>query len=234
MTLDFTYGTTQGNLNLETNSSLVSTSGKSAFLLTALENNQTYFFRARVVNSLTESDIGIERNFTTLLNQAPPTVEIGPASKISDNNATVSYELVSYDTSPPVVTLYWGPIDQEKIDGLWESSYEIGEVTEIGIKNFIISGRQPGDKIFYRVRAKSENLSSWSQTSGNFTTVAKANVLTLPVADQRAESVKVRGIISSIGGVDTLVKLTSPKVNQDLQAYWNFNEGEGYESFDQV
>ena len=234
VTLDFTYGTTQGNLNLETNSSVVSISGKSAFLLTGLESNQTYFFRARVENSLTASDAGIERNFTTLLNQAPPTVEIGPASKISDNNATVSYELVSYDTSPPVITLFWGPIDQGKIDGLWESSYEIGEVTQIGIQNFIISGRQPGDTIFYRVRAKSENLSSWSQTSGNFTTVAKANVLTLPVSEQRAESVKVRGIISSTGGVDTLVKLTSPKVNQDLRAYWSFDEGEGYESFDQV
>ena len=234
VTLDFTYGTTQGNLNLKTNSSVVSISGKSAFLLTGLESNQTYFFRARVENSLTASDAGIERNFTTLLNQAPPTVEIGPASKISDNNATVSYELVSYDTSPPVITLFWGPIDQGKIDGLWESSYEIGEVTQIGIQNFIISGRQPGDTIFYRVRAKSENLSSWSQTSGNFTTVAKANVLTLPVSEQRAESVKVRGIISSTGGVDTLVKLTSPKVNQDLRAYWSFDEGEGYESFDQV
>ena len=59
-------------------------------------------------------------------------------------------------------------------------------------------------------------------------------MLTLPVSEQRAESVKVRGIISSTGGVDTLVKLTSPKVNQDLRAYWSFDEGEGYESFDQV
>ena len=117
---------------------------------------------------------------------------------------------------------------------MWESSYEIGEVTQIGIKSFLISDRQPGDTVFYRVRAKSENLSSWSQTGGSFTTVGKAKVLTLPVAEQRADSVKIRGLISSIGGVDTQVKLTSPKVNQDLRAYWNFDEGEGYETLDQV
>ena len=232
-TLSFTYGTNQGNLNFETNSSIVSTSGTSSILLTGLDSNQTYFFRAHLENSLSISDAETERNFTTLLNQAPPIVEIGPASKISDNNATVSYKLVSYDSSP-VITLYWGPIDQGKIDGLWESSYEIGEVTQIGIKSFLISDRQPGDTVFYRVRAKSETFSSWSQTSGSFTTVDKAKVLTLPVAEQRADSVKIRGLISSIGGVDTQVKLTSPKVNQDLRAYWNFDEGEGYETLDQV
>ena len=97
-----------------------------------------------------------------------------------------------------------------------------------------ITGRQPGENIFYRVRAKSDNLSSWSQNSGSFTTVDKATVMTLPVGEQRAESVKVRGIVSSIGGVDTEIKLASPKVNQGLQAYWNFDEAEGYETFDQI
>ena len=100
-TLSFTYGTNQGNLNFETNSSIVSTSGTSSILLTGLDSNQTYFFRAHLENSLIISDAETERNFTTLLNQAPPIVEIGPASKISDNNATVSYKLVSYDSSPP-------------------------------------------------------------------------------------------------------------------------------------
>ena len=99
-TLSFTYGTNQGNLNFETNSSIVSTSGTSSILLTGLDSNQTYFFRAHLENSLIISDAETERNFTTLLNQAPPIVEIGPASKISDNNATVSYKLVSYDSSP--------------------------------------------------------------------------------------------------------------------------------------
>ena len=42
-TLSFIYGKDQGNLNLETNSTIVSKIGKSSILLTGLESNQTYF-----------------------------------------------------------------------------------------------------------------------------------------------------------------------------------------------
>ncbi|MEL0098747.1 MAG: LamG domain-containing protein, partial [Opitutae bacterium] len=234
--LSFIYGTSDDNLNMTTSSSTISGSGKFSILLTGLESNETYFFRAQVENSqkFFESNDSDDQNFTTLLKEVPPTVTIGTASQVTDKNATISYELISYDSTPPHLTLFWGPIDHEKIDGLWESSYDLGQVSEIGSGNFVITGRKPGETIFYRVRAATDNLSSWSQTSGSFTTVAKPEIIALPVSEQTLSSVNIRGLISSIGGVDKKVTLEKPKVNQNLRAYWNFDEGQGYETFDKV
>ena len=61
---------------------------------------------------------GAIKSFTTGSLTVPPVVETRPATGITDSNATISYELVSYDGVQPEIILYWGTFDHGENAGL--------------------------------------------------------------------------------------------------------------------
>ena len=65
-------------------------------------------------------------SFTTLNQEISPLVQIGPASNITASGATLSYDLISYDTNAPEITLFWGPVDHGELAGLWSYSHSLG------------------------------------------------------------------------------------------------------------
>ena len=80
-------------------------------------------------------------------------LKFGPASQITDSNATISYELISYDGAPPELILYWGSFDHGENAGSGNSHKNLGSKTS-GVGNFDIGGFSSGDTIFYQVQAK--------------------------------------------------------------------------------
>ena len=228
-TVSFIYGLDAGSLGSNSSTTLANSAGQKSILLTGLENNQTYYFQARISNSQSSNTGSDIYSFTTLNTEVSPVVRIGPIDELTDSNATLHYELVSYDTIAPTLTIFWGPVDQGELSGLWESSYEIGEVSEIGLNSHRISDRIPGETIFFRVRAKTPNNTSWSELAGSGRTVGLPNIEALPAIDQETSSATLRGQVVSTGGEVTRVALTNPKVADGLLAHWSFDEGQGIE-----
>ena len=52
------------------------------------------------------------QSFKTGILPAPPVVQVLPVTDLTDTNATLNFELVSYDGSAPEITVYWGPVER--------------------------------------------------------------------------------------------------------------------------
>ena len=64
------------------------------------------------------AEVGSVQSFTTGSQPTPPLVQVRPASNITDSNATLHYELLSYDEAQPEIIMYWGPVDRsDNADG---------------------------------------------------------------------------------------------------------------------
>ena len=68
---------------------------------------------------------GAIRSFTTESQTVPPIVVTKPAMSITESNATIAYELVSYDGTHEII-LYWGSFDHGENAGLWENQQSLG------------------------------------------------------------------------------------------------------------
>ena len=143
--ISFAFGKASDDLSSSSQIISSSESGEISILLTALDENETYYFRARIENSLSSHEAADLYTFTTLNQKVAPLIEIGPASNITASGATLSYDLISYDTDAPEITLFWGPIDHEELAGLWPFSYSLGEVSQIGTGTHTISEMAPGE-----------------------------------------------------------------------------------------
>ena len=230
--LTFLYSQDQNNLELESNISVVSVSGEKPFLLTGLESNRTYYYKAKIENSLGSIEANEVRDFTTLTAEVSPYVRVFGATNITAQSADLHYGLVSYDTEIPELTLYWGTKDQKEVEGLWQSSFEIGEVHQIGIGKQSISGLSPGETYFFRVQSKTANKISWTESAGLFRTIGFPAIEVLPPLKQTTVSAILRGNIVSDGGVSEIVDLESPTIADGLHAHWRFDEGQGAETKD--
>ena len=109
--------------------------------------------------------------FTTGDSVVPPIVSVSPATGITDSNATLNYELVSFDGPQPEIIFYWGKFDQMYNEGLWENSQSLG-ARGVGLGSLEIGGYSPGDTIFFQVRAKGQPFEDWSDLSVQFKTVS--------------------------------------------------------------
>ena len=105
--------------------------------------------------------LGGIRSFATGSLPVPPVVEIRPAQNITDSNASLVYELVSYDGAQPEIILYWGSFDHGANPGLWDHSHSLG-IQPSGVGIFDIGGYQAGETIFYQVQAKGSAYSDWA------------------------------------------------------------------------
>ena len=96
--------------------------------------------------------LGSVKSFTTGSQAVPPIVVTRPATRITDSNATISYELVSYDGAQPEIILYWGSFDHQQNAGLWDFSQSLGS-QPAGQVVWILVGLNQA-KSFYQVQAK--------------------------------------------------------------------------------
>ena len=230
--LTFLYGQDQNNLDLESNISVVSVNEKVPFLLTGLENNRTYFYQARLENSEGSFNASDVLSFTTLTEEVAPYVKVLETTDITAQSADLNFELISYDSDAPELTLYWGTKDQGEVEGLWQSSYEIGELQQLGAGKQRITGLSPGVTYSFRVRAKTTNKTSWSENAVVFRTIGFPSVEVLPPLEQTTVSAIIRGNLVSDGGISQIIHLDTPTNNDGLHAHWRFDEGQGTETKD--
>ena len=177
------------------------------------------------------AEVGSVQSFTTGSQPTPPLVQVRPASNITDSNATLHYELLSYDETQPEIIMYWGPVDRSDNAGLWENNQSLGP-RSTGEGNFSIGGFMPGDTIFYRVQAKGLTYSDWSDEYGQVRMVALPEISSLPANEIDLTSASIRGSVLSNGGVSQILPLPIPLVSNDLIAHWRFDEGSGQEAYD--
>ena len=72
------------------------------------------------------SQVVVQSKHLPLVTQSCPIVSVSPATGITDSNATLNYELVSFDGPQPEIIFYWGKFDQMYNEGLWENSQSLG------------------------------------------------------------------------------------------------------------
>ena len=174
---------------------------------------------------------GAIRSFTTESQTVPPIVVTKPAMSITESNATIAYELVSYDGTQPEIILYWGSFDHGENAGLWENQQSLG-IQSAGVGTLVIDGFGSGQTIFYQVQAKGSAYSDWSDVSGQFRTVALPQVISASAVNQTTSSAILRGEILGNGGESVLLQLSTPLVAKDLIGHWRLDEGQGVEAYD--
>ena len=196
-----------------------------------MQNVKIYDAELSSVEIAILAELGSVQSFTTGTQSAPPLVEVRPASAITENNATIHYELLSYDEAQPEIIMYWGPVDRGENEGLWENNQSLGQ-RGIGVGNVTVSGFFPGDMVYYRVRAKGPTYGDWSDQFGQVRMVAGPSISVLPANQLTLTTATLRGRVDSNGGVSQTVLLSQPKVSKDLIAHWRFDEGSGQEAYD--
>ncbi|MDA8775644.1 putative Ig domain-containing protein, partial [Opitutales bacterium] len=177
------------------------------------------------------AELGSIQTFTTNLSPSPPRIIVKPASDITESNATIHYELISYDESQPEIIMYWGPVDHGDNEGLWNYNQSLG-FKGTGEGSLNISGFSPGELIYYRVRAKGSTFSGWSDQFGEVRMVDKPRVSILPANQITLTSANLRGQVLGNGGVTQIRTLSEPLVSDGLIAHWRFDEGNGQEAYD--
>ncbi|MEE3060759.1 MAG: LamG-like jellyroll fold domain-containing protein, partial [Verrucomicrobiota bacterium] len=189
------------------------------------------------LSELSDEEIGIlaggssVQSFTTGDSLVPPIVRVSPATLITDSNATLNYELVSYDGAQPEVIMYWGRFDQMHNEGLWENNQSLG-TRGVGSGSLGIGGYSAGETVFYQVRAKGQPYEDWSDLSGQFKTVSLPAVVSLAATTQTASSATLNGEVTGNGGVSVTISLDPPAVSDGLLGHWRFDEGQGSETYD--
>ena len=171
------------------------------------------------------------KSFTTGDSAVPPIIHLSPAKEITDTNATIGYDLISYDGVRPEVILYWGSFDHGSNSGLWENSQSLG-TREVGSGEFQIGGLTAGKEVFFQVRAIGVPFEDWADISGKFKTISKPSVRTLPTIDLTSSGATIVGEVTGNGGSKELIQLSSPKVSSGLLGHWRFDEGQGSETYD--
>ena len=174
---------------------------------------------------------GSIQSFTTGTQPTPPVVRTLPAVSVTESNATLGYELVTYDGSLPEIILYWGPVDRGENEGLWANQFSLGN-QGVGSGYHVVSGFTPGQDIYYQVQAKGTAHNDWGDAAGYTRTVSAPTVSVLPSVDQTESSATLRGQVLGNGGLVRAISLSQPMVSQDLIAHWRFDEGQGQETYD--
>ena len=184
------------------------------------------------LSELTDEEIKIlahqsaPQSFTTGNSVVPPIIRISPARNITDSNATIGYQLVSFDGTEPEIVLYWGDFDHGENSGLWQYSQSLG-IHGTGLGDLNISGFSSGDEIFYQARAVGTPYDDWADNSGKFRTVSPSLIRTQPAIDQSVSSATLKGELLGNGGTVELFNLQSPKIAKGLVGHWRFDEGQG-------
>ena len=171
------------------------------------------------------------QSFKTGILPAPPVVEVLPVTNITDSNATLNFELISYDGNAPELTVYWGPVERGEDEGLWKNKAELGQ-RGTGQHFHKVGGYSSGDTVYYRIKATSSSASDWSDKAETFRLVSKPTTVALPATDRTESTAILHGRVQSNGGEEVTINLDPPGVAEGLIAHWRFDEGASSEAHD--
>lgn len=164
------YGTSDGGIqtaNWDSQIDLGPQAGSVDTALTGLSSNTTYYFRAAATNSAGTSWAASTASFQTQ-SLSLPGLLLSPASSVNGTFATLNGEVTSTGGEPPVVTLFFGTTNGEKVAANWDSSINLG--SQDGTFARLVSNLTPTTFYFFNARATNSAGEVWATTSLSFTT----------------------------------------------------------------
>lgn len=104
---------------------------------------------------------------------APGTASVAnlTVAGVAATGATLRGQVTDPGNDPPVITVFWGPVDGESTAGAWAHSVTLPG-TQSGEFSAAVSGLAPGAVYFFAARASNSAGESWAQPSGDFETLA--------------------------------------------------------------
>lgn len=166
------YGRVDGGVDAgawEGSRLLGSGSGAVSGVVSGLEPATVYYFRAFARNSGGESWGGVSGSFATKAVRLPVISNRDPEG-VTGTTVNLRGEVEDTGDDPPVVTLFYGPVDGGTVAGAW--AVAVGAGVQEGEFTRFVSGLSPSTAYFFRWRAVNAAGTVWSGESGSFTTTA--------------------------------------------------------------
>ncbi|MDB4541869.1 lamin tail domain-containing protein [bacterium] len=139
--------------------------------------------------------------FTTEVPTGAPSVTNLAPSSITSSGATIRGHLADAGTTPPTVSLYWGPSDGGVSAASWANTENLGTQTNPGEFSSILTGLQPNSTYFYRAYGTNDQGEEWASSSETFTTAtAQPAVQNVAASDIIGTSATIGGTVTSTGG----------------------------------
>ena len=166
-------------------------------VLTGLTPNTNYFFRSRATNSVGEAWTET-RTFSTLT-VSPATVGSLAALDIEAFQVLISGQIADDGNDTPQVTLFFGDNDGGTNVANWDQQIDLGK-----IDNFFsstIHSLNDNTTYFFRVRTDNAGGTSWSSSTGSFSTplVVLAQIVNDPAIQITSSSAELRGTVTDYG-----------------------------------
>jgi len=208
-TITIFYGTIDGGTNALAWDSSVdlpgTQSGSFSANLSGLAHAQSYFFAARATNSAGESWAVPSQSLETA--PIPPTVTQSAATAITATSARLNAAVTDTGGDTTTLTLYYGFSDGGTNIGSWGNSTSPGSVS--GAVSVDLSSLLPTTTYFFRALASNSGGSTWSTTTGSFTTatVMLPSIENRSVGTLTSTSAGLRGEVTDTGSSTPTVTL---------------------------
>ncbi|MFM2220458.1 MAG: hypothetical protein RLZZ553_206 [Verrucomicrobiota bacterium] len=166
------YGTSDGGTNpasWSSNISLGAQTGATNTVISGLSPQVTYYFRAFAQNSGGSTWATTSGSFTTLA-VSPASIAWRSIESVTGLTANLRGEVLTTGNDPPSVTLFFGRTDGGTNPASWSSAVSCGLQT--GDFTRFINGLSPATAYFFRFRAINAGGTTWTETSGSFSTTS--------------------------------------------------------------
>ncbi len=190
--VSFQYGTTSGNLTIETEMVAMSLVGSHSANLTGLSANTNYYFRAKAVGD--GMSYGVQQSFTTL-SPAPPTVTTDNATSITGASARLNGTLTSLGTAASVnVSFQWGTAS-----GNYAFETEMVVMGLVGSYSANLTGLSANTTYYFRAKAAGDGTSYGTEKSFSTPSPAPPTVTTDNATSITAYTARLNGNLGSLG-----------------------------------
>lgn len=203
--------------------------GSFSSAISGLEAGTPYFFTSRATNGSGESWAFAAESFETL--PPPPVVANVAASAIGATTATAGAQVDAAGTTPPAVTLYYGPADGGTTPANWASSVSLGEFT--GTATTLLSNLAASTPHFFRAYAENAGGGTWAPATATFSTLTVA----LPAVENRSAdgltgtTANLRGEVTTTGNDAPAITLFyGPADGGTNPGSWAFSADAGVQS----
>ena len=137
----------------------------------------------------------------------PAAVTNAPATGIDAVAATLNGQVTGIGGEPPVVTLFYGPMDGGTVAANWSNSVAIGYQT--GTYSQTLTSLIPGTTYYFTAQAANAGGTVWATPSLSFSTpsLSVPAVTNLPASRVQGTIATINGEVSSTGGQTPAVTL---------------------------